>query len=131
MSTSGGKQGSTVYPEGATPLTGHSGIQSNATATATLTGPAANTVYCSGVDFVVGTSTAAAEVGSSITGLLGGTFNYAVTTQPVATGVSTVVSVNFSPAIPASAVNTPIAATMGALGAGNVRGAVNIRGYYI
>lgn len=130
-------QSPSVYPYSAilgtpaTPIRGASGNVANASAAATLTGTATTTVYITGFTCTAGGATAAAEVDLTVTGTLGGTMTY---TQgaPAGAGVPpNTLSVNFNPAYPASAVNTPIVVTMPALGAGNAHAACVATGFYM
>lgn len=118
----------TEIPAGGTATAASSGNVANASAVATLAAVAAKTNYLSGVEITFAGATAASVVLATITGLLGGTQTIVV---PVPAGVAVAgvpVLLNFYPPHPASAVNTAIAVTLPALGAGNTNACVNARG---
>lgn len=118
-------------PAGATATQASSGNVANASAAATLTGVAAKTMYLSGIMITGGGATAAALVNATITGLLGGTATLTVGAVAGATLANTPILIDFSPALPASAVNTSIVLTVPALGAGNTNSAVTAYGYVL
>lgn len=115
----------------ATPVTATSGAVANAVATATIPGVAGKTAYIAGFDITGGGATAASLVGPTVTGTISGTLNYTLGVVAGAALMNPTVCVTFNPPIPASAVNTAIAASCPALGAGNTRNTVNVRGFYI
>jgi hypothetical protein len=118
-------------PTGATQVAGSSGVVSAAAAVATLTSAAARTAYLTGI-WVSGLGATAATMATiTITGLLGGTINYA---YPVPAGVGVAgepMSVAFPAPLPASAVNTNIVVTVASFGAGNVGASCMATGYLI
>jgi len=108
-----------------------SGNVANAAGVATIPAVAAKTAYISGFDVTGAGATAGSVVSVTVAGLLGGTATYTLT---VATGVAignAPLAIQFSPPLPASAVNTAIVVTCPALGAGNTNNTVNAYGYYI
>jgi hypothetical protein len=118
-------------PTGATQVAGSSGVVSAASAVATLTSAAARTAYITGFSVSGLGATAAAMATITITGLLGGTINFA---YPVPAGVGVAgppMSVAFTTPLPASAVNTNIVVTVASFGSGNVGAAVMAQGYLI
>jgi hypothetical protein len=118
-------------PDGATQLAGSSGVVSAAAAVATLTSAAGRTAYLTGFSVSGLGATAATMATITITGLLGGTVNFA---YPVPAGVGVAgppMSVAFPTPLAASAVNTNIVVTVGSFGAGNVGAAVMAQGYMI
>lgn len=117
-------------PAGATSVNVTSGVQANATATATMPAVAAKRNYITGFSITGAGATAAAAVSATLTGLMGGsTMNYTVTAVAGATLANPSLVVNFPTPIPASAVNTAIALSVPALGAGNLRSMVNVHGF--
>ena len=120
-----------IYPASATPLIAGSGNVANATATATLTGVALKTMYITGFTMTAAGATAATSVQLTVSGLLGGSRIY-IFGVPTGAGVpATPLNVAFDPPLPASAVNTSIAVSCPALGAGNLLAAVVAYGFYI
>ena len=109
---------------------GASGSVANAAATATLTGTATTTVYITGFTCTPGGATAAALVSVTVTGTLGGTMTYTVGAPAGAAVAGYPLVVTFSPAYPAAAINTAIAVSMPALGAGNTNAACVATGFY-
>jgi hypothetical protein len=116
-----------AFPAGATPVTA-SASGTTAAVTATIPAIAAKTAFlCGFVDDAVATGGTA--VTGAITGLIGGTFTYI---QQVGTLTGTGnyhYNLNFTPCVPASAVNTQIQLISGAAGSGGVQG-VMMWGYY-
>ena len=120
-----------AYPNGATALNASSGNVAAAVAAATLTGTATTTVYITGFEITGAGATAGAAVTVTVTGTLGGTLSY---TYTAATGIAvgnTPLIVEFSNAIPASAVNTPIVVSCPSLGVGNTNNTTVAHGYYL
>lgn len=106
-----------------------SGNVANAQAQASITpSSATKTTYCSGIEVYAGGATVGLLVDVTVAGLLGGsrTFPFmaplgiAIAAQPFV--------IDFNPPIPASAVNTAISVTLPALGAGNAKAQVVIKG---
>jgi hypothetical protein len=110
----------------AAPVTNGSGNVANAVATATLAAAAGKTTYISGAG-----ATAAGVVNPTITGVIGGTKTYTQTVVAGATLANPILDVQFCPPIPASAVNTAIAVSCPALGAGNTNNTVNAYGFQL
>lgn len=118
--------GSTGSPQTAVQGSQQGGNQSNA---ATLTAVAAKTTYISGLVAVIGGATAALAATLTISGLLGGSIVIPVEAQAGVGASPQVISIAFSPPLPASAVSTNIVATLSALGAGNVTAGVAAWGF--
>lgn len=108
-----------------------SGNVANAAGVATIPAVAGKTAYISGFDITGAGATAASVVNPTISGLLGGTSTYSLSVVAGATLANPVLSIQFNPPLPASAVNTAIVVTCPALGAGNTNNTVNAYGYYI
>lgn len=119
------------YPTGATPITGASGNVANATATATLVGVAARTTYISGFEITGTGATAALIVLPTVTGVVTGTLTYVYTFVAGATTQNQSLIVEFPEPIPSSAVNTNIAVSCPASGAGGTNNTVNAHGYLL
>jgi|SRR5215467_4771062 len=109
------------YPN--TTVTGSSGSQTNATATATLPAVANKTNFVTGFD-ISSSGTIAAAVAATLTGAGSGTMTYQINTTPAFS------SVQFSHPIPATALNTAITLSVPALGASGV-GSANIYGFLV
>lgn len=118
-------------PVGATPLNVSSGNVANASAAALLGATATTTTYISGFEITAGGATVGALVSATVSGLAGGTMTYTFAAPTGATAGATPLVVQFSPAQPASAINTAITVTLPALGAGNTNAAVSAHGYRI
>lgn len=119
-----------IYGSHQTPLVAGSGNVANAAAAATLTGTATTTVYLSGFEMTGGGSTAAAVVTCTATGLLGGTRHYTFGFALGAGVADLPLVVEFAPALPASAINTPIVVSCPAGGAGNTNATMVAHGLY-
>ena len=118
-------------PAGATMLAATSGKVANAVAAASLSAAASVTTYIRKLLVSVGGATAEGTADLTITGLLGGTVVIPVYVPANANQVNTF-SIDFDVGgWPASAVNTAIAASLAALGAGNVSASVSVMGYRI
>ena len=99
-----------------------------AAVTATLPAVAGKTTYTCSFQ-IAANATAAASVPATVTGTIGGSLNYfEPVTATTAAGVPLIVS--FSPCVPASTTNTPIAVNAGAAGTGGVT-AVTATGYQL
>jgi hypothetical protein len=119
-------------PAGATSVNATSGVQANATATASMPAVASKRNYITGFEITGSGATAAAAVTATLTGLMGGaTMNYAVTAVAGAALANPSLIVSFPIPIPASAVNTAIDLSVPALGAGNTRSMANIHGFVV
>ena len=119
------------YPVGATAITASSANVANSSAVATLAGVSAKTTFICGLNISSAGSTAPAVVTPTVTGTITGTLNFTYTTATGATIGNPPYLVNFSPCVPASAVNTAIVVTLPALGAGNTNATVNASGYQL
>lgn len=115
----------------ATPVTAGSGNVANASAVATISAVAGKTAYVTGFDIVGGGATAAALVAPTLAGVIGGTKTYVQAVVAGATLANPILSLRFTPAIPASAANTAIVLTCPALGAGSTNNTANIYGFYL
>jgi hypothetical protein len=104
-----------AYPAGATPITASATGTTAATA-ATLAGVASKTTFISGFA-IRANATAAATGNATVAGTITGTMNFTQWTAPLASGIG-MIEQTFSPAIPASAVNTGIVITSAAPGSG-------------
>lgn len=119
------------YLQGAVPLIAGSGNVANATAAATLTGTATTTVYITGFEVTGAGATGALVVSVTVSGLLGGSKLYTYT-FPVGVAVACQpLVVTFYPPLPASAINTAIAVTCPASGAGGTNNTVVAHGFYV
>lgn len=119
------------YPVNAVASTATSGLVSNASAVATLTGVASRTMYITGYDCHAGTATAAARVSIVVSGTITGSMTNAAFATNATTFVPAPVPtlVHYDPPIPASAANTSIVVTMGAVGSGGATAVCNAYGY--
>lgn len=117
------------FPAGATPITSSSGNVAAAAATATLAGAASLTTYITGFEFTSAGSTAAAVVTITITGTISGTLHYTYSSVAGATLANQPLVIQFSPPIPASAVNTSIVVSCPSLGTGNTNATMVAHGY--
>ena len=124
--------GSQPYPNGAVPLATSSGVVANTTATATLAAVSGKTTYITGFDISADGATTGSCVVPTV-GLLigGGNFSYLFCFPSSASASGSVYVVNFSPPVPASAVNTSISVSLPALGTGNTGAVVNVRGFQL
>jgi hypothetical protein len=117
------------YPVGATPITAASGNVAAAVAAATLAGAASVTTYITGFEVTGAGATAASVVNITVTGTISGTLTYTLAVAAGATLSNQPLVIQFSPAIPASAVNTSIVVSCPSLGAGNTNNTVVAHGY--
>lgn len=117
------------YVAGSTPITASSGNVAASAATATLAGAAGLTTYITGFEFTSSGATAASVVTITITGTISGTLHYTYAVAAGATLSNQPLVVQFSPAIPASAVNTSIVVSAPSLGAGNTNATMVAHGY--
>lgn len=113
----------TPYPAGATPITA-SATGTTAATTATLAGTSGKTTYICGYS-IRANATAATTVTNTITGVITATLSSIMWVAPAASGIGVDEQI-FSPCIPASTTNTPIAVVSGAPGSGGV---VSSRGW--
>lgn len=127
----GNLSGSGAIPAGATIVSSSSGNVAAGTATATLAGAVGKTTYIAGWVFTGGGATAASIVNLTVTGTLGGTQTFSVPVPAGATVGCQPLDQNYSPAIPATATNTPIVVSVPTLGAGNTNAAVTAWGFQI
>lgn len=107
-----------------------SGNQANANAVATIPALAGQVAFITAIEIYAGGATAAALVDVTIAGLLGGAKVLPFGVPAGATLSAAPLVVEFDRPIPASAVNTAITATLPALGAGNTKARVVLRGGY-
>lgn len=114
-----------------TPETATSGIVSNAAAVATLATAVGKTTYITGFQCTPGSATAAAVISIVVSGTITGSMTYStyVTNGTTFVPAPVPVVVSFVPAIPASATNTTIVVTMGAVGTGGASAVCNAQGY--
>lgn len=123
--------GGSGYPAGATPVAATSGNVANANAVAALPAVAGKTNYVTGFDISNGGATALLDVLATLAGLVGGvTLTYVATALTAAGGASSR-QVQFTPPLPANAINTAITLTVPALGVGNAQSVANIYGYVL
>jgi hypothetical protein len=116
---------------GGTAVNASSANVANASAVSTIPAVAAKTAYLCGFTITSGGSTGAALVTPTVTGLLSGTMNFTYGTVAGVTLANAPLVVALPQCLPASAVNTAIAVTLPALGAGNTNATVNSWGYYL
>jgi hypothetical protein len=119
------------YPSGSVPLTASSGNVASATATATLTGAAGVKTWVSGFEVTGSGATAGLPVSVTVTGTVSGTLTY---TYSATVGVllpNTPLVVEFTKAVPSSAVNTNIVVSCPSLGLGNTNNTVVAHGYLL
>lgn len=121
----------TAAASGVTALQSSSGNVAAATASATLAGAASKTTYLAGWSFSAGGATVGSIVNGTITGLLGGTQTFTVAVPTGATIGCGSLDQNYNPALPASAVNTPIVVSIPSLGAGNTNSTMSAWGYQV
>ena len=114
-----------------TPIVISSANQANANAVATLPAVAGRTLYLTGFEATATGATAGLAVNVTVTGINGGTLNYAFGAAVGATVTCSPLLINYNMAIPAADVNTAIVVTLPALGLGNTNAAVVAHGYYI
>ena len=105
------------YPSAATAITATANGTTTASA-ATLAGTAGKITFLCGFS-IRANATAATSGLATVTGLTGGTANYAQWVAPLASGMGTVEMV-FMPCVPASAANTAIAITTATPGSGGL-----------
>lgn len=131
MSESGGLTSlSGAAGTGRTEIQGQSGNQANAAAVATLAGVAGKTTWISGFEVTAAGSTAALVVLVTMTGpVTGGTWVFVFPAGATVAAQSLIVE--FVEPIPASALNTAIAITLPAGGAGNTNASVTAHGFQV
>lgn len=118
-------------PQGAVSLFNGSINLTNQSGVATLTGTATTTVYLAGFEVNGAGATAGLGVGVTVAGVIGGTRTYAYNFETGAAVGNQPLVVQFTPPIPAAAVNTPIVITCPASGAGGLTNSVNAHGFYL
>lgn len=106
-----------------------SGEVANAQAQATIPAVPGQTAYVTGFEVWAGGATAAALVDLTVAGLLGGSQLFPVAIPAGVAAMAPVLVFNFDVPIAASALNTAITATLPALGAGNVKAEVFVKGF--
>lgn len=119
------------YPADAVPLAAASGNVANAAATATLAASATKFNYLTGFEITGGGATAAALVAVTVTGCAGGTLTYTFAVPAGAAVGATPLVVQFPKPLKSSAVNTAIAVSAAAFGAGNTNAAAVAHGYQL
>ena len=124
-------QGTLELPVGAVALNSSSGNVAAGSAVATFPAVAAKTNFVTGFEITGGGATGAALVVATLVGLLGGTASYIVAAVAGATLGNTPLVVQFSKAMPASAVNVALVLTLPSLGVGNTNAAVSMHGYLL
>jgi hypothetical protein len=113
------------------------GVTAEATGTtaavaATIPAVPGRTAYLCGLSVSPGSATTAITSSVTVTGLITGTLTWATGAPVTAVGVTgAVLTVPFTPCMPASAINSAIVVTSGALGAGGVNNDVNAWGFYV
>lgn len=130
-SSGGAGSGTAGFPTGSTPVTASSGNVAAATATATLAAVAAKTTYITGFELTGAGATAGSVVVATVTGTLGGTLSYVFTVPTGATVGCAPLQVEFSPALPGSALNTAIVVSLPSLGAGSTNAAAVAHGFQL
>lgn len=131
MSESGGSQNVQIGPPTATgQLSFSSNNQANITAIATLPAVAGKTNFVTGFEITGAGATAASVVIATLTGLVN-TLHYVVAVPAGVAAPITPLVVEFSPPLPASAVNTAVSINVPAFGAGNTNAAAVIHGYAV
>lgn len=129
--------GPTPYPNknvsgtatAATPETASSGNVAAASAVATLATGASVTTYISGFQCTGSGATVGSVVNVTVAGVITGTMTYTFAATAGALLSDPPLTVQFNPAIPASAPNTTIVVTMPSLGTGNTNAACSAQGY--
>jgi hypothetical protein len=106
-----------------------SGNVAAATATATLPATQGRYTYLCGFSITSSGSTGALVVSPTATNLVGGTATFTYTSIAGVTLANAPLVVNFTPCVPANAVNTTIPVSLPSLGAGNTNATVNAWGY--
>lgn len=121
--------GTAGYPGGSTPVTAEA-TGTTAAVAASLPAVAGKTNYLCGVLVSPGSAATAITLQETITGLITGTLTWAVGAPVTAVGTTGALSiVPFTPCVPASAVNTAITVTSGALGTSGINNDVNAWGF--
>jgi len=118
-----------AYPAGSTPVIASSGNVANAVAAATMPATALVTNYITGFEITGTGATAGLPVTVTITGILGGTISYTYDFSGSAITANNSLQVVYTPALPASAVNTAIVVSCPAGGVGNTNNTVVVHGY--
>jgi hypothetical protein len=99
---------------------------------ATIPAVVGKTAYLCGFSVSPGSATTAITSQVTVTGLIPGTLTWATGAPVTAAGVTgTVLTVPFTPCMPASAINSAITVTSGALGTGGINNDVNMWGFYV
>jgi hypothetical protein len=116
-----------TYPCGATPITATASGTTGAVA-ATLAAAAGKFTYVCGFHVNTSGATAGTSVTVAVSGLLGGTINFAHSLGAVGTAQNPL-NVNFSTCVQSSAVNTAIVVTQPGAGAGATNAITTAWGY--
>lgn len=124
-------QFSSRLPTGAVSLNASSGNVANAAAVATFAAVGGKTNYVTAFEITGAGATAASVVVATLDGILGGTMSYVVAVPAGAVLGLSALTVHFTDALPASAVNIAASITLPALGLGNTNAAVALHGYQI
>ena len=119
------------YPMSAVPIGASSGNVAATAAVATLAAVPGKTMFITGFEVTSAGATVAAVVTVTIVGAVGGTMAYTYIAAAGATLSNTNLIVQFTRAIPATAVNIPIVVTLPSLGIGNTNATVVCHGYYM
>ena len=122
-------RGNLPIPDGAIPLTGSSGTIANGTATATLAASATLKTWITGFEITGTGATGALVVSPTVTGVVTGTLTYTYVFVAGATTLNQPLIVPFPTPIPSSAINTAIAVSCPASGAGGTNNTVVAHGY--
>lgn len=118
-------------PSDSTHMNASSGNVANLAAIAAMAASSGVANYCTGFEITYAGATAASNVVATLAGLNGGTISFICVVPAGATVKGDPLLVRFDPPLPASATNTAITLTLGALGAGNTHACVNIHGYRV
>lgn len=119
------------YPPGAVPITATSGNQANATATATLAASPTAKTWITGFEVTGTGATGVLVVTVTVTNAAGNTLSYTYVFVAGVTTLNTPLVVQFPKPIPTNAINTAIAVSCPASGAGGTNNVVNAHGYQL
>jgi hypothetical protein len=118
-----------LYPSSAIPQTGDSGIQANATATASITSDTSHFAYLAGFHITGSGATAGLPVTVTVTGAKSGTLHYVYSAAAGVLVENTPLIIAYDPPLKATAVNTSITVSCPALGSGNTANSVVVYGF--
>lgn len=119
------------YPAGSLAITATSGNVANAIATATLPAAIGKQTWITGFEVTGTGATGVLVVTVTITNTISGTLSYTYVFVAGVTTANQSLIVEFTKAIPSSAVNTTIVVTCPASGAGGTNNVVNAHGYQL